>query len=86
MQITISKQANKTLARMSANTATLIVAKIEQYAADPTSLVANVKKLKTATGVPAAWRLRVGAWRIIFRVSADRMRVIRIAPRGGAYD
>lgn len=43
-------------------------------------------RLKLAKGTPATWRSRIGDWRVIFRVSADRMLVISIDPRGGAYD
>jgi mRNA interferase RelE/StbE len=83
MPITYSKDALKTLSRMPANTARLIRSKIEQYAADPGSLANNVKQLKGGSG---ELRLRVGDWRVIFREDGIVIAVIRIAPRGGAYD
>jgi mRNA interferase RelE/StbE len=55
-QIAYSKSALKTLHRIPANVAATIRSKIEQYAADPTSLLANVTKLQGREG----YRLRVG--------------------------
>ena len=45
---------------------------------------ANVKQL---VGQPG-YRLRVGDWRVIYEVEQGRLlvRVLRIAPRGGAYE
>lgn len=80
--ITYSREATKTLTRMPANTAKLIRAKIEQYAADPASLANNVKALK---GMDAS-RLRVGDWRVIFSETGEVVAVIKVAPRGGAYE
>ena len=81
-QITYSRDALKTLTRMPANTARLIRSKIEQYAADPASLANNVKTLQ---GVDAL-RLRVGDWRVIFSETGEVIAIIKIAPRGGAYE
>jgi mRNA interferase RelE/StbE len=81
-QIAYSRDAIRTLARMPANTSLLIRAKIEQYAADPTSLGNNVKALKGPSG---HLRLRVGDWRIIFSEAGEVVAIIKIAPRGGAY-
>lgn len=69
--------------RMPANTARLIRAKIDQYANDPASLANNVKALK---GEPGIHRLRVGDWRVVFSEDGSVIAVIRIAPRGRAYD
>jgi mRNA interferase RelE/StbE len=83
MRVTYSKDAAKTLRRMPANTAKLIVAKIEQFAADPSSLANNVKALKREKDTI---RLRVGDWRVVMTDEGDILAVVRIAPRGGAYD
>ncbi|WP_336801787.1 type II toxin-antitoxin system RelE family toxin [Kaistia sp. MMO-174] len=80
--ITFSREATKTLSRIPANVAKLIRAKIEQYAADPASLANNVKALK---GVDAS-RMRVGDWRVIFSETGEVIAIIKVAPRGGAYD
>jgi mRNA interferase RelE/StbE len=82
-RVTYSRDALRVLARIPANTARLIRAKIDQYAADPTSLANNVKALK---GEPGYYWLRVGDWRILFREDGVVLSVTRIAPRGGAYD
>jgi mRNA interferase RelE/StbE len=82
-QITYSREAFRTLSRLPANTARLIRSKIEQYAADPASLANNVKALK---GMEGAYRLRVGDWRVIFTEAGEIVVVIKVAPRGGAYD
>ncbi len=82
-RIVYSKGAVKTLTRMPANTARLIRSKIEQYASDPKSLANNVKALQ---GIDGHFRLRIGDWRVIFSEACEVIAVIRIAPRGAAYD
>lgn len=68
---------------MPADTAALLRAKINQYALDSASLANNVKALKGQEGV---LRLRVGDWRVLFTETGEVIAIIRIAPRGGAYD
>ena len=68
---------------MPVNTATLIRSKIEQYAIDPASQANNIKALKGESGV---YRLRIGDWRILFTADGEIVAIIRIAPRGSAYD
>ena len=82
-QIAYSRDALKTMTRMPANTAKLIRSKIEQYAADPAGLANNVKALK---GMDGHFRLRVGDWRVIFSETGEVIAIIKIAPRGGAYN
>ena len=82
-QIIFHSEALKTLTRMPLNVARLIRSKIDQYAADPASLSNNVKALKRREGY---LRLRVGDWRVILSETGEVIAVIRIAPRGGAYD
>lgn len=81
--ITFTKDAIRTLQRMPVNTAKLIRSKIEQYASDPASLANNVKTLKGREGII---RLRVGDWRVIMDDDGNVLAVLKIAPRGGAYD
>jgi mRNA interferase RelE/StbE len=83
MRIAYSKAALRTLARIPVKTATLIRDKIRQYARDPSSLANNVKALKGYDGV---LRLRVGDWRVLFTEDGEVIAIIRIAPRGDAYD
>jgi mRNA interferase RelE/StbE len=81
-KVSYSRDAAKTLARIPANTARLIRGKVDQYAADPESLVNNVKAMQ---GQPGYHRLRVGDWRVIFRETLEVVAVERVAPRGSAY-
>ena len=82
MQVTYTKAAAKALSRMPAKTAQLIRSKIEQYAADPTSLANNVKALQGRPG----YRLRVGDYRVIFDQDGSVMDVLQIGPRGDVYE
>jgi len=81
--IRYSREAAKALSRMPRNLVATIRAKMEQYAADPGSLANNVKAL---SGQPGFLRLRVGDWRVIFREDGAVIAVVRVAPRGSAYD
>ncbi|WP_082523850.1 type II toxin-antitoxin system RelE/ParE family toxin [Methylobacterium sp. Leaf399] len=83
MRIAYSKAAVRVLSRMPANTASLIRTKIEQYANDPTTQTNNVKQLK---GEPTVYRLRIGDWRVLFTNDGEIIAIVRVAPRGGAYD
>lgn len=82
-RIAYSRAAFRVLARMPTNTSKLIRSKIEQYAANPASLANNVKSLK---GEPGYFRLRVGDWRVLFGEDESTISIIRIAPRGSAYE
>src|SRR5262245_31221565 len=81
-QIVFTRIAQRTLERIPANTARLIRSRIEQYATDPGSLANNIRKLQGREG----FRLRVGDWRVIFDENGRILHILRIAPRGGAYD
>lgn len=58
-----------------------IVGKIQQYAREPASLAANVKRLQGRDGL----RLRVGDWRVIFDENERVVDVIEIGLRGSVY-
>jgi mRNA interferase RelE/StbE len=73
----------KTLRSIDNTTARRIEAKIQQFAQDPASLANQVKRLQ---GEEMLWRLRVGGWRVIFNQDLIVAHVVRIAPRGRAYD
>jgi mRNA interferase RelE/StbE len=81
-RIAYTKASLKALRRMPANTAKLIVAKIDQYASDPASLANKVTKLQGRDGI----RLRVGEFRVIMTDAGEVLDVIDIGPRGGVYD
>lgn len=82
LRIEIDRMAAKALARVPANVGDLIVDKVEQLSRDADSLRNNVTRL---VGTRES-RLRVGDWRVIFRVDGDVLRIIRIAARGSAYE
>jgi len=80
-QIAYTRSALRTLRRIPANTARLIMAKVEQYAADPASLANNVTNLKGRDGI----RLRIQDWRVIM-LDGVVIEVLEIGPRGGICD
>lgn len=82
MKIAYSKAALKSLARIPAETTALIQKKIAQYAADPTSLSAMVKRLKGSRYL----RLRVGDFRVIFNVEKGVMLILDVGDRKDVYD
>lgn len=80
--IEYSREALRTLARIDRKTAGRIIEKIDQLAADPASLANNIRRLKGGGGL---MRLRVGDWRVIYDDGVI-LEIIRIAPRGSAYE
>ena len=83
MEIRYTRAAAKALTKMPANTAQLIRGKIRQYAANPAALANNVKKLQ---GRADEYRLRVGDWRVIFNQDGVILDVLKVSPRGSAYE
>ena len=83
-QIEFEAEAVKTLRRLPRNVARVIRAKIDQLAEDPHAPNNNVKRLRG----DAAYRLRVGDWRVLYQLEDTRLiiSVIKIRPRGSAYD
>ena len=71
----------RTLAQYDRATAGRIHASVDRFAEGG---VADVKKLQGTSG---EWRLRVGDWRVRFRVDPDdgAIVVLRVLPRGRAY-
>lgn len=80
MDIRFSKSAARALVR--SNKRALIRRKIDELAADPSSMGANVKRLQGRIEC----RLRVQDWRVIFRIENDVLWIDDIAPRGSAYE
>jgi mRNA interferase RelE/StbE len=79
-QVTYTRAAIRTLKKMPGYVASRIVAKVEEYAADPASQANNVVTLKGREGI----RLRVGDWRIIMH-DGIVLAVLEIGPRGSIY-
>jgi mRNA interferase RelE/StbE len=80
LEIRYSDEVLRTLRRL--NKRDLMRRKIEELAADPESLSANVKRLQ---GRPES-RLRVQDWRVIFRIEGNILWVDKILPRASAYE
>lgn len=81
--IEFSRDAVKALMRMPRDQALRIRRRIDELARDPYN-APNVKKLTDHPG----FRLRVGEWRVVYLLIEQRVviHVIRIAPRGKAYE
>lgn len=83
-EIEFTPDAAKALRKMPANTARLIRAKIDEFAREPDSLANNVKALKGEfAGIV---RLRVGDLRVFMDDMGTALLILRIAPRGSAYE
>lgn len=82
-RVEYSREAVKTLARIDRAASRRIRSKVEQLAADPGSLANNVSPLKGGKGL---MRLRVGDWRVIYTETLIVVAVLRVAPRGSAYE
>ncbi len=82
-RVLYSRSAIRTLKRIDRRTARRVRGKIALLATDPDALANNISALK---GEPGAMRLRVGDWRVIYAEDPDILRVLKIAPRGSAYD
>ena len=82
VKVELDRDATKTLSRLPFNVGDLIETKIEQLARDPDSLRNNVTRLSGTENS----RLRIGDWRVIFRVDGDTLRILRIASRGSIYE
>lgn len=78
-----SRDAARTLMRIDRATARRIRTKVAQLATAPASLGNNVRALRGNEGL---MRLRVGDWRVIFTEDMVVLLVIKVAPRGSAYD
>lgn len=81
-KITFSKQADKTLRKMSRNLALKIAKKIKLLTLNPNGM-SNVKKLTNHPG----YRLRVGDWRVVYTVNDTEhiVHVVKIKIRGEVY-
>jgi len=77
------RDARRVLKRIDPRVAHRIREKIDLLAADPAALANNVTALKGGSGL---MRLRVGAWRVIYSNDPDALLVLKVAPRGSAYD
>lgn len=82
-RIDYSIDAARALSRIDRATARRIRTKLKLLADDPAALANNVTALKGDDGL---MRLRVGDWRVIYSQTLVVLTIVRIAPRGSAYD
>jgi len=80
--LVFARAAARSLSRMPRPTEDLIRQKLGLDAQDPDSLANNVKALR---GAGDRYRLRVGDWRAVFKIEADRIIVHAVGPRGWIY-
>lgn len=80
--LVFTRAAARSLSRMPKPTEDLIRQKLGLYAQDPASLANNVKALR---GAGDRYRLRVGDWRAVFTIEADRIIVHAVGPRSSIY-
>jgi mRNA interferase RelE/StbE len=83
-EVVFTKQADRTLRKMPRNVAHLLRAKIDEIATNPYAPHNNITKLVGRSG----YRLRVGDWRVLYELRDEHlvMLVMKIAPRGSAYE
>lgn len=82
-RVDYSSEAVRTLRRIGRATSKRIRAKVEILARKPEALANNVKALKADGGL---MRLRVGDCRVIYTADLVVLLVVKVAPRGAAYD
>jgi mRNA interferase RelE/StbE len=82
-QLLFTKQADRALRKMPRDIARLIREKLNQLAQDPYAQNPNLTKLQGRPG----YRLRVGAWRVIYDIEDNRLviMVLKIALRRELY-
>ena len=82
-RLTIRKQAIKTLQRMRVRDARRVRSELDKLAHNPGKRTSDITPLRGRPG----FRLRVGAWRIIFERDEETrtIDILRIGPRGDVY-
>mgnify|MGYP001171482024 CR=1 FL=1 len=82
--VTYVKQAERSLRKLPKNTISRIQDKLAIIAKEPYGRHNNVTKLKDRE----EYRLRIGDWRVIYEIHDGELiiLVIKIAPRGSAYE
>ena len=82
MKIELGRDAHKALTRrIPRRQAARILARIEELAADPRARHLDVKPLHGRSDL----RLRVGEYRVIFKIVGDTLIVTDVGPRGGVF-
>lgn len=82
MRVEYEKDAMRELRALDPSVRARIIKKINQYADAPETLANQVKALK---GTPGGFRLRVGDWRVLFRLADDVIQITSVGARGSVY-
>jgi mRNA interferase RelE/StbE len=82
IHVLVMPSAEKDLRALDAAVARRVANKLQAIESEG-RIVGNVKRL---TGRPPRFRLRVGQYRVLFRMDGDTMKVFRIAHRREAYE
>jgi mRNA interferase RelE/StbE len=82
LQILIMPSAERDLRGLDSVVARRVAEKLRTIAQEG-RVVGNVKRLSSQ---PPRFRLRVGAYRVLFTIDEDRMKVYRIVQRREAYE
>jgi mRNA interferase RelE/StbE len=82
-RLKLSNQADKFLRKLPSHLSQRIKTKLLELASNPYSDKLDIVKLRNRNG----YRLRVGDWRVIYEIQQEVLVIIvlKIAPRGGAY-
>jgi mRNA interferase RelE/StbE len=81
--VEISRQATRDLAKAPEHVRLRALRQIQALSANP-----RPRGCLKLTGYERRWRLRIGDWRIIYDIFDHELRVVivRVPPRGEAYD
>lgn len=82
-QVRYSREASRTLNRIDRRTARRIRDKLAVLATHPDALANNVSAPERRSRLDAA---EIGGWRVIYTDDLAVLLVLKVAPRGSAYD
>lgn len=84
--VVVAREAASALRRLDRTQRARLEAAIDQLALDPAP--GPGRDIRPLQGTHGLWRLRVGDWRVIFRLDAERhvIQIASIRARGQAYN
>lgn len=80
-RLVIQREANRNLQRIPNPDRERVTRRIEALADEPRSANLDILKLTQSD----SWRLRVGNWRVIFKMTETTVEILNVLPRGRAY-
>ena len=87
MKVVVAPAAAAVIRGLPPPTKRRIKAAVVALADDPTGVErpGAVKRLRTREPEGGWYRLRVGSWRVVYRVVGQRVEVVRVFPRSEGY-